>query len=145
MLFMTLIGERLKSFRETLGLTQQQMAAETKISRTYISTVEAGRQEPSFSFIKTLSTSFNLSTDWLLTGEGKMFSKPMTGEDEAVDSPGEEIMEAVNEDPMIASIVRMLADMPPEKRQAAYDYVSEKKHLADLEKTVEALVAERTG
>jgi transcriptional regulator with XRE-family HTH domain len=139
------ISERLRQLRISLGFTQKEFATDMGIpARTYWR-YEAEEGDPQLSFLELLIAKYGVSSTWLLTGEGKMFSKPMTGEGEAPDSPGEEIMEAVNEDPMIASIVRMLADMPPEKRQAAYEYVSEKKHLADLEKTVEALVAERTG
>ena len=71
---MSEIKDRLKLFRRDKDLTQEDLATQTAISRTYISTVEAGRQDPSFSFIKTLSKTYNLSIDWLLTGEGSMFS-----------------------------------------------------------------------
>ncbi len=70
---MTSIGERIRFFRNKKGLSQQDLSNQTQISRTYVSTVEAGRQDPSFAFIKTLSTSYNLSIDWLLSGNGKMF------------------------------------------------------------------------
>ncbi|MEG1545231.1 MAG: helix-turn-helix domain-containing protein [Tannerellaceae bacterium] len=67
------MAEQIKLFRKTKGLSQIDLSKQTGISRTYISTIEAGRQEPSFAFIKTLSTTFGISVDWLLSGQGYMF------------------------------------------------------------------------
>ncbi|MEG1913284.1 MAG: helix-turn-helix transcriptional regulator, partial [Cloacibacillus sp.] len=70
---MSFLAEQIKLFRKTKGLSQIDLSKQTGISRTYISTIEAGRQEPSFAFIKTLSTTFGISVDWLLSGQGYMF------------------------------------------------------------------------
>lgn len=75
---MSEIKDRLKLFRKDKNLTQEDVATQTAISRTYISTIEAGRQDPSFSFVKTLSKTYGLSIDWLLTGEGEMFVNTRT-------------------------------------------------------------------
>ncbi len=75
---MSEIKDRLKLFRKDKNLTQEDVATQTAISRTYISTIEAGRQDPSFSFVKTLSKTYSLSIDWLLTGEGEMFTNTRT-------------------------------------------------------------------
>ena len=87
---MTSIGERIKLFRNNKGLSQQDLSNQTQISRSYVSTVEAGRQDPSFAFIKTLSTSYGLSIDWLLSGNGKMFmdevSEAMVSTDTLINS-----------------------------------------------------------
>lgn len=77
------IGNRLQLFRDNLNLTQAAFAKASGISRTYIADVEAGRQEPSFKFVKSLNTSFNLSINWLLSGEGPMLTQgtlPREGE-----------------------------------------------------------------
>lgn len=135
---MSSIKDRLKLFRKDKGLTQGDVATQTAISRTYISTIEAGRQEPSFSFIKTLSKTYNLSIDWLLTGEGEM----MRGKGEA-ESVAAEAVEALSEDRMLEKIVLMLAEMSDEERREVFDHVQKTKRFGELEREVEALKAER--
>lgn len=131
---MSSIKDRLKLFRKDKGLTQGDVATQTAISRTYISTIEAGRQEPSFSFIKTLSKTYNLSIDWLLTGEGEM----MRGKSEAKEVASEAV-EALSEDRMLEKIVLMLAEMSDDERREVFDHVSKAKHLSDLERRVREL------
>lgn len=65
------IGERLKQFRKSTGLSQQEMGEKTKISRSYIAHVEKGTI-PSSEFIIKLFNAFDISIDWLLSGKGKM-------------------------------------------------------------------------
>ena len=137
---MSEIKDRLKLFRKDKNLTQEDVATQTAISRTYISTIEAGRQDPSFSFVKTLSKTYSLSIDWLLTGEGEM----MRGKGEA-ESVTTEAIEALSEDRMLEKIVLMLADMSSEERREVFDHVQKAKHLSDLEQKVKALEAEWAG
>ena len=137
---MSEIKDRLKLFRKDKNLTQEDVATQTAISRTYISTIEAGRQDPSFSFVKTLSKTYGLSIDWLLTGEGEM----MRGKGEA-ESVTTEAVEALSEDRMLEKIVLMLADMSEAERREVFEHVQKAKRLSDLEQKVKALEAERAG
>jgi SOS-response transcriptional repressor LexA len=75
----------MKTLREALGLTQKSMSEASGIGRTDIADVEAGRIEPSFNFIRSLNTTFNLDTNWLLTGKGTMFL-PKEGERKDIDN-----------------------------------------------------------
>ncbi|MES0489505.1 MAG: helix-turn-helix transcriptional regulator [Leptospirales bacterium] len=65
------IGLRLHNYRKTKGLSQKSLAENTGIERTYISRVENG-MPPSFDFMLKLTKSFDISVDWLLSGEGQM-------------------------------------------------------------------------
>lgn len=65
------IGERLLHFRKSIGFSQKQMAEKAEIDRSYIAHVENG-SIPSSEFIIKLLNAFNISIDWLLTGNGKM-------------------------------------------------------------------------
>lgn len=66
------IGKRVLFARKELGLTQNEMAAKAQIARTYIGHVENGDQNPSFDFLIKLSTTFDISIDWLFFGIGMM-------------------------------------------------------------------------
>lgn len=56
---MTLLG-----FRTDLGLSQDQMAKEIGVSKSYYSKVESGFQNPSFDFLKKLKLRFpNVNID----------------------------------------------------------------------------------
>lgn len=48
----------LKEFRDNLGITQNQMADEIGVSKSYYSKVESGFQKPSFEFLKKLKMRF---------------------------------------------------------------------------------------
>lgn len=49
----------LKEFRDNLGLTQNQMAEEIGVSKSYYSKVESGFQKPSFEFLRKLKSRFS--------------------------------------------------------------------------------------
>jgi SOS-response transcriptional repressor LexA len=70
---MKTIGDRLRYFRETLGVNQSQMAREIGLAPSFISGIERGAKEPSREIIKRLLEHYKLNTNWLLTGEGEMF------------------------------------------------------------------------
>ncbi len=65
-------ADRLKTLRGHLGLNQVQLAKETGISKSYIATVESGKQKPSYDFIMKILHKFDISADWLLLGRGRM-------------------------------------------------------------------------
>jgi len=67
------IGERIRSLRKTLNLTQEEFAARLKISKGFISNLEKGRGQPSEQLIHLMSYEFSSSEYWLNTGEGEMF------------------------------------------------------------------------
>ena len=58
--------ERLKELRIEKGLTQDQLAQETGISRSAIGFWENGKKIPLASVIVVLAKYFNVSTDYLL-------------------------------------------------------------------------------
>jgi transcriptional regulator with XRE-family HTH domain len=69
------IPERIKELRENLKITQQEMADRTDISKSFIGTVESGKQSISYDFLIKFCTTFNVSADWLIFGKGNMFSE----------------------------------------------------------------------
>lgn len=67
------IGERLKLIGKTLKLQKQEMAKQAGIHRSFFYTVSTGKQSISFDFLEKICITYNISADWLLFGEGKMF------------------------------------------------------------------------
>jgi transcriptional regulator with XRE-family HTH domain len=73
-----LIGKRIREVRKKLGLSQFQFAAHLGCGRSNISQIENGFFFPTASLLAALKSKFNVSLDWLFSGEGSMF----TGEKE---------------------------------------------------------------
>ena len=66
------IGERLKKLRKALDLTQQEFSDKLKVSRSNIATYEVGKNNPADAVINLICREFNVSEEWLRTGEGEM-------------------------------------------------------------------------
>lgn len=64
------LGERIRKIRKDCALTQNEFAERMLVSASYISKVEAGKEIPSDIFLKLMSLEFNISLDWLKTGNG---------------------------------------------------------------------------
>lgn len=76
---MTHTENRLKILRESLGLTQSELARPLQISGAAISIIESGKRQLSDRLAHSLSVEYGVSENWLLTGEGEMF--PSLAED----------------------------------------------------------------
>jgi transcriptional regulator with XRE-family HTH domain len=62
------IGERIRCLRRQKGLTQAALAAKVGLKCSSLSDVELGKNTASSHLIIQLSKTFNVSTDYLLTG-----------------------------------------------------------------------------
>ena len=60
------LGERIKSLRQTAGLTQPQLAEKIKVSKGIISVWENDINEPKASYIVSLAKCFCVTTDYIL-------------------------------------------------------------------------------
>jgi transcriptional regulator with XRE-family HTH domain len=61
------IGKRFKEIRG--ALRQADIANEFEVDRSYISSIEQGRAKPSLEYLMFISAKFNVSVDWILTGQ----------------------------------------------------------------------------
>ena len=59
----------LKKIREQQNLNQQKVAIDLNISREALSHYETGKREPSLSLLVQMSEYFNVSINYLITGE----------------------------------------------------------------------------
>ena len=63
------LGQRLKKRRETLKLTQLQLAQALKVTPQHISAIEQDKRAPSLPFLAKLSEELGVTTDYLITGK----------------------------------------------------------------------------
>jgi transcriptional regulator with XRE-family HTH domain len=66
-------NERILELRETLGITQSEMAKSIGVSKQYFSRVEKGKTELSKHKIIELCSKHSVSLNWLLKDIGNMF------------------------------------------------------------------------
>ena len=59
----------LKMIRKKLNLNQQKVAMDLNISREALSHYESGKREPSLAMLMKMSDYFNVSINYLITGE----------------------------------------------------------------------------
>jgi len=67
------MASRLRQFRKTHGLKQDDYADMAKLKRAAISRMETAGSKPSFGLLYHLRKKYNLSIDWLISGEGSMY------------------------------------------------------------------------
>ena len=70
---METIGSRLKELREKSGLTLDEFANATNLTKGIIWSYELEKKEPSISHLKRVATFFNISMDYLICGVQKKF------------------------------------------------------------------------
>lgn len=77
------IGENIKQIRKNKGLTQNELAKDIGISRSYLGDLEKNRRNPSTETIEKLSKKLGVSVLYLITGE-KTFNDIIHSEKDAI-------------------------------------------------------------
>jgi transcriptional regulator with XRE-family HTH domain len=70
------IKERIKEIRTKLNISQRDFSKKIFISQTLLGEIELGNRTITERTIQLISTEFNVSKDWILTGQGDMFTAP---------------------------------------------------------------------
>lgn len=73
------IPDRIKAWRQSLGLTQDQFAQHSGISKTTLVGYEVGQRKPGSEALAALART-GVNVNWLLTGEGEMRTAPALAE-----------------------------------------------------------------
>jgi transcriptional regulator with XRE-family HTH domain len=63
------LGDRIKKIRQSIGWTQDQLAKETQISKSFLSEVENNKSDVSGDKLLRIAEALNTSLDYLLKGE----------------------------------------------------------------------------
>lgn len=68
------IGERIKELRKSYSLNQTEFGKPLGVSYGHISNLEKGKDIPSSSLVKLMAYEYNTTENWILLGEGQMFT-----------------------------------------------------------------------
>ncbi len=69
------INSRFKELRNILKLNQKDFADNVGISRTHLSGIENGKDNPSMTLIKLVCLKYGVNEEWLIDNAGNMFVK----------------------------------------------------------------------
>lgn len=75
------MDERIKELRKALGFTQQEFSERIGVKRNTVAQYEMGRNPPTDTVITLICRAFNVSENWLRTGEGAMFQPKSRNEE----------------------------------------------------------------
>ena len=70
---MIFLNTRIKELRKALGLTMEKFGEKIGVKKAAISKLEKGENNVSDQMFKSICREFNVSEEWLRTGEGEMF------------------------------------------------------------------------
>lgn len=127
------MNERIKALRKRLGLTQQAFADRLKIARGNIGAYEVGKNAPSDAVISLICKEFDVSENWLRTGEGEMFVK--LSEDEEIASLVSDVLEDGKNNPfygIILDIMRTYNELSPASQEVMKEF--SEKLVANMKK-----------
>lgn len=127
------MNERIKALRKKLGLTQQAFADRLKIARGNIGAYEVGKNAPSDAVISLICKEFDVSENWLRTGEGEMFVK--LSEDEEIASLVSDVLEDGKNNPfygIILDIMRTYNELSPASQEVMKEF--SEKLVANMKK-----------
>lgn len=96
-----MLGKRIAKLRRNKNLTQEGLAKELDITRSSLSQYEVNKRQPDYDTLKKIAKYFNVSIDYLLTGN------------EFTNSPDEMWKEFL--DPKTQIFFKDLQDAPEEK------------------------------
>ncbi|MCM1555784.1 MAG: helix-turn-helix domain-containing protein, partial [Bacteroides sp.] len=71
------IGDALKAFFKSKGITQKQLSQELNVSQPYINALLSGEKEFGKKQAQIFGEKFGISPNWLLTGTGAMLPDAM--------------------------------------------------------------------
>jgi transcriptional regulator with XRE-family HTH domain len=108
-------GNRVKSLRLDKGLSQGEMGKLLGLDQGTVSKMERGENEPTAKTLRLLREIFDVTTDWILTGEGTKHPLPLDTEEEI-----KEIIDDLNTNELFK--IRVLS--------FCYDYKA--KHLSEF-------------
>ena len=99
------LNDRFKFARETLKLSQRDVAEQIGVGATAISRIESGGNNPAERTIKLFCSKLGISEDWLRTGSGPMMAATLDDELSA-------LAQAHGLDEMDVALIRTYINLP---------------------------------
>ncbi len=99
-----MIRERLQILLEVTGLTKRQFALKINLDPSYFYRIMQGKVIPSDRIIRVIASVFDVSFEWLKTGEGDMIPH------ESLSLPKRQVFELIEtlEDEQVESIIKYI-------------------------------------
>lgn len=112
----TAVGHRLRSARETLGLTQEDVASALGLQRTSVIAMEAGRRNVTALELRRLARLYRRDVGWIL-GEGLESLEETKAENRALFRAASQLSDEDRE--QVLRFAQFLASSPPAKSARA--------------------------
>lgn len=103
-------GEILKNLREIKGMTQEELGVILGVSRATVAGYETKNHQPDYEKLETLSHFFDVSIDYLLTGEDSIHFERMK-------------RPIINEKVVDTEVVKIYKTLPAETKQDVLKYL----------------------
>lgn len=111
-------GERVREIRKALNLTLEKFGEKVGAKKNTMSAIETGRNALTEQMSKSICREFNVNYDYLVNGEGDMFSNlPQTILDD--------LCVQYDLDALDRLIVEMYIDLPPQDREVVKKMMKE--------------------
>lgn len=114
------MNKRIKELRKALGLTQQEFADKIGVKRNSMTNYETGRNTPIDAIVVSICRIFNVSEEWLRTGQGEMF-KQLSQAELAARTVGEALS---SDNKFIQSVFIALGKLTPAEWQLVEKFVT---------------------
>lgn len=112
-----MLGDRIRTIRETLSITQEEFATKIGISRGALSRLESGQNNPSERTLKLICREFGVSSRYLLKGQEPMFAP----KEKAVRDKLDRLLTGDNE--FVKAVFIELADLSSEDWEVLHAFV----------------------
>ena len=103
------MNDRIKKLRQELSLSQDEFGRRLGVTRGAVTNIELNKVEPKPLFVDLICREFNVSEEWLRTGEGEMF-KPKSRNEELFEFVTTAIGEPTGIQAKLLSIMARLTD-----------------------------------
>ena len=103
------MNDRIKKLRQELSLSQDEFGRRLGVTRGAVTNIELNKVEPKPLFVDLICREFNVSEEWLRTGEGEM-CKPKSRNEELFEFVTNAIGEPTGIQAKLLSIMARLTD-----------------------------------
>ncbi len=104
------IGSRIGELVNALGITKVAFAKRISVDQSYVTQLIKGKRSPSERLVESICREFNVSREWLETGEGEMFDVVKAAE-------LDRIAAQYSKDPTFRAILDVYAKLPDDSRR----------------------------
>jgi transcriptional regulator with XRE-family HTH domain len=100
------IGNRIKSVRTEVGISQKEFGERIGIADSYVSEIESGKKHPSLLVLLAIEHCYGAGVEWLQSGKGMREAKG----DFKVSDEEKEIIEALRGNKELRKIVQLVVE-----------------------------------